>query len=188
MNDSNQPQQLSDAADTGRFLQVPDVPQPKPLPDAYGVDRLTLLVRDPHCIFAFWETFETECTLEICRTDESGALLEILGSHPVPSVGSFYAWVPVAGAHYGARLLRRGASALWSRSVFTPTGRPSDLEDPRWMSIRALSEWDTVVPATGTSPGLAARSVTRWSEVNAGNSFSLQQPRRDLFNKELPTA
>ncbi|REJ36043.1 MAG: hypothetical protein DIU82_05905 [Bacillota bacterium] len=31
---------------------------PSELPSGYGVDRLTLLVRDPRCVFAFWEVTE----------------------------------------------------------------------------------------------------------------------------------
>src|SRR5690606_28176014 len=107
------------AADAGRFLTHPSHPPRAPLPQRYGAG-LTLLVRDPYCLFAFWEAEgEEPCRLELYATDDAGARREWIAAWPVGPRGSRYLHVPYAGCRYVARLIC-AAGAYDSSIVETP--------------------------------------------------------------------
>lgn len=50
------------------FVRAGDLPGDGRLPAAYGRDILTLLVRDPRCVFAFWELTETTREAVLARS------------------------------------------------------------------------------------------------------------------------
>jgi len=58
-----------------------ELPGEERLPSAYGRDRLTLLVRDPHCVFAFWELTETTRAEGPARSAETVLRLYDLTEH-----------------------------------------------------------------------------------------------------------
>ena len=54
---------------------------PPELPENYGQDRLTLMVRDPHWLFCYWELSETR--VAAARAELDGPCWKILRVHPM---------------------------------------------------------------------------------------------------------
>ncbi len=141
-----------------------------PLPWSYGETRLTLLVRDPYWLFAYWElTDEGRSAAEGLVGREAWA-----GARPVlrvhdTSTGTAYDvavneearnWYLNVGqpdrtwyAEIG-RLTEGGRFVMMARSntVHTPRDGPSDVIDPRWPPL-GRGAWPGGLPA---SPGMAA--------------------------------
>lgn len=178
MTDAPIQRPLSDAADAGRFLTHPSQPPRAPLPQRYGAG-LTLLVRDPHCLFAFWEAEgEDPWRLEVYATDEMGSSREWFAAWPVGPMGSRYLEVPHPGHHYVARLV--SATAVYESSIVeTPPAGPSPIEDESWLTLGALNRW--VRTWGGASSPLSAFGVERaWSIWNAPSSHTVFQVQGDV--------
>ena len=156
---SHSPQ--SDAADAGRFLPHPDPPLLPPLPGRYG-PGLTLLVRDPYSLFAFWEAPGGPCRLEVCLTGPGDSQCEPVGAWEVPAVGGRYVDLPRAGAHYIATLLTP-EGAIRSNQVETPPAGPAPAEEEARPA--AACEYWVSRPAGSSSPGLAYAREHAWAPV-----------------------
>lgn len=147
------PQPLSDAIDAVRFLpREGSIAAMPPLPAEYGEAGLTLLVQDPHCLFAFWEGAFDGGSLEVYATDDQGFPRQIVASAPVVERGSLYVNVPYANCRYVGILTPVSGPPLQSAVVATPPSRPSEVVDEAWMTIEGVdARWHHVTSAT--SPG-----------------------------------
>ncbi|HZM16672.1 MAG TPA: DUF4912 domain-containing protein [Candidatus Krumholzibacteria bacterium] len=131
------------------------VDQGPPLPSRYGVDRLVLLVRDPHWSYAWWEVREDE--VERARRDlaEPGRL--VLRFYDVSAVdwdgrnhhssfdievhdlaGNWYVELGRPGADFVAELGLRGADGRFlplvrSNFVAMPRDAMSPQSDAHWI-------------------------------------------------------
>jgi len=120
------------------------------LPDGYGTDRLTLLPRDPHWLFAYWEItpslrqnlseqhgdFSPARMVLRVRDTDSGVFkdIEVGGSF---ATGSWYIPVDTGGNCYIVELGEllsggRFIPLLTSNPVRTPRDTISPVIDPRW--------------------------------------------------------
>lgn len=120
-----------------------------PVPDDYGFDRLVALVRDPQCLFSYWElhgprlpevraergqSFIDACAwvLRVHRINENAAVdLEV-----EPVVGNWYVHVGAPG-RYQLELGILAPDGEWvsllaSEIVETPREGPSDELDEEW--------------------------------------------------------
>lgn len=119
------------------------------LPGAYGVDRLVLLPKDPHMLFAYWEitpTLESSLRGQYADSWETGTL--VLRIHDADSGGSrdleidgyadnWYFQVEHADRTYYVQMGRslpdgRFVPILTSNTVRTPRDSISSVIDPRW--------------------------------------------------------
>ncbi len=134
------------------------------LPAAYGTDRVTLLARDPRCLFAYWEaTAEGRRKAAAALGAEARAAQEVLRIHDVTfvatasgangrhavdvdvagPVGSCYVAVPAAGGTYRAEIGLRTASGRFvaiagSEAVATPPEQPAADTAVRWADLRTI--------------------------------------------------
>lgn len=170
---------LSDAADAARLIPEahgPGAHGAPPLPEAYGVPRLVLMVKNPRALFAYWELPESrpgeELWLTVHETDSRGTVRgEPTGRYRVGAVGRYHLAVPEGGRYYRAYLHGSGAGPLLeSNVVFTPPGRPSELEDAAWLSKGELSRWFHWQPGGPWSPGFDLAAVERWLSVQRTSS------------------
>lgn len=147
-------QPLSDAVDAARYFVADNCQTEPPLPAAYGRQGVTLLVRDPHWVFAFWESHTPQSQLEVYNTDQSGQKRELVAATAVEGIGARYVHVPYSGSHYVGYLSLPGEESIESAVVATPPDAPSDVFDEAWMSIEALQHWlrNRALPS---SPGIA---------------------------------
>lgn len=157
-----------------------------PLPGAYGQDQLTLLVRDPQCVFAFWEVTPEGWDAAVRRLPGSGPPAPVLrvydlGGCPhlaahwrredargraefhVAGASSWYVHTRTPGlvlaAEIGARRGEAFVAIARSRAVATPPGRPSDDVDADWMTIEDIYRLVPRAVGTGGSPEFQ----TEWS-------------------------
>jgi len=127
-------------------VRQPQPPTP-PLPARYGEDRVTLLVRDPETLFAYWEltpqAMERACRDQGCPPE---ALTPLLRLHDLSQTGppeevavghaeSWYLHVGRPGHRFQAELGFRGPGGRFtpiSRSnlVATPPREPAHLTAP----------------------------------------------------------
>lgn len=117
-----------------------------PVPDAYGRDRLVLLVQDPSHIFAYWEV--APATLDRVRAEagaHSAAVLVLHGpggaeQREVDIHGGNYYLAVAAGSLYEAELCLRTADGrliriALSNRIHTPVAGPSWRTDEAWMEV-----------------------------------------------------
>lgn len=141
-------------------LAIPDR-EAGDLPRAYGRDRLVLLVRDPHTIFAYWEVTPTT-RVQALRTlgVEAEGAREVLRVYDVtfvtftgdnawlsldveltPGAESWYVNVSRPGASYCAEVGLRTSTGRFlplvrSNTVTTPRSSPSPDTRVRWADLR----------------------------------------------------
>ena len=145
---------------SSRRPQAPSPPTPSetfvdrgtPLPANYGQDRLTALVRDPNCVYIYWELDGPRCS-EI-RTEHGDAVFHgaswILRAHSdgdgyprdipvVPEAGNWYLSVPDDRSFVVELgiVTRRGdfVCVAASNSVRTPRVGMSDDTSAEWMLV-----------------------------------------------------
>lgn len=124
-------------------------PEGRPLPQAYGRERLVLLPRDPQWIFAYWELAPALARRQDPGLGELRLYFEETGelALAVPCdlrAGKFYIKAPHRGRRYFAELgLKPRADlfrpALRSRPVALPRGQPEDRGGPLPSSRELLS-------------------------------------------------
>lgn len=116
------------------------------LPSKYGENRVTLLVRDPGWLYAYWEHIGMPCVqdalyksiVRLYMADGSGAYTRIVIDIPVEvEAGNWYVNVPSPNASYVAELghlYNDGTFLTLARSniVFTPPASVSNVEDEEW--------------------------------------------------------
>lgn len=143
------------------------------LPAAYGVTFLTLLVRDPQCIFAFWEVsaddrrHAEQYARRQCSGDGQARLVlrmydvtngeKYLFDIDVTDEQSRYIFFDAPGRTYRASIGVQTEGTIdcftviaESNTVRTPPGRPSDIMEAEWMSFQQLFHPETV--GKGASP------------------------------------
>jgi hypothetical protein len=128
----------------GPRLSPPDEREPGDLPSAYGVDRLTLLVRDPWCLFAYWEVtperrqqalgalgLDAEGACQVLRLYAHGVDLDATVDVELPAdLGSRYLIVSSPGASCRAEIGLSSSSGRFvplvsSNIVHMPSAAPS---------------------------------------------------------------
>ena len=126
-----------------------------PIPQQYGIDRLVLLVRDPHWTYAWWELTETH--LDRARRDLGTTAQLVLRFYDVSAIdwdghnhhasfdievhdlaGNWYVELGQPGAAFVAELGLRGADGRFVRLVRSnvvamPRDSMSPVADERWM-------------------------------------------------------
>jgi len=161
---------------------------PTSLPDSYGDHHVVILVRDPSCLFAYWE-------LQSSRMDhlrgEWGAALDgaafVLRVFDVTETAedrwsqapSFDIDLPYGAAAWYIPLSRparrhrveigwrlkdgRFVSIVTSNVVLLPLGRVSDEVDAQWVAVRMsaeYAEWEKIMQSTEVGRGSAEFSKT----------------------------
>ncbi|HEY8417344.1 MAG TPA: DUF4912 domain-containing protein [Limnochordales bacterium] len=165
---------------------------PYELPPGYGTDRLTLLVRDPWCVFAFWEVTAASWHDAARRLASDGETPQlVLRLHDLTGAqgadGGTYtdlvvSWRDRWYIHLdrpGRTLIAEiGAGTSWSfvpiaRSnvVHTPPGTVSEWAEAGWMSVEAAYRLLSPGAWGGTSPGLFLQR--EWRAAAAGSGFAL---------------
>lgn len=116
-----------------------------PIPDRYGVDRLVLMVQDPHHIFAYWEL--TPGTFDQVRNAAGGGtpVLVLHGAQGDESRevdlhgGNYYLAVAPSGSYEAELALRDPQGRLYtlakSNRVTTPAPSISARADEQWMGV-----------------------------------------------------
>lgn len=152
---------LSDRSDASRFLRTEGAGAGELfLPGSYGRLHVTLMVRDPRWLFAYWEQpWEGPPPhLALYETDASGAGRRLVSRCAAAACGSAYLPVPGGNRHYVAQLEEAsGPPFAVSNVVYTPPEGPSELEDRFWLTLPALRHLTWV--GAGTSPGVSAREA-----------------------------
>ncbi len=165
---------LSDWSDAPRFLPEKATGAGEWfLPGSYGRLHVTLMMRDPRWVFAYWERpwDGPPPHLAIYETDASGAERRLVSRQAVPACAGAHLPVPRGNQHYVAQLEEAGSPIAVSNVVYTPPEGPSELEDRLWLTLPALRHlaWG----GAGSSPRLSGReaapslrgepsSPTRW--------------------------
>lgn len=117
-----------------------------PIPESYGVDRLVLLVQDPHHIFAYWEISPGTYARIAAAAGNGAAQVLILHTPSGPEQreidlrgGNYYLSV-APGSTYRAEIALRGKDGKLhqlavSNFVQTPAAGPSARTDATWMEV-----------------------------------------------------
>lgn len=159
------------------------------LPYGYGNNALTLLVRDPRCVFAFWEV--TGAPLP--GSEPVLRVYDLTGKNPehwyaadyadfsVAGTSGWYVHTETPGLVLGAEIgLRRGSEFIplaRSNVVTTPPGRVSDETDADWMSVEQLYRYVAYMPVGTSSPAVhAALSRQRQVELSSGFGITMAHP------------
>lgn len=180
-----------------RAVEPGPVPAPEPavLPEAYGLDRLVLMVRDPAMVFAYWEvtppTFDRRTTESGIALDGSRLTLRMddVTADPGADVDGPGGWdvvvdrllnnwyLPVpepARAYRGALGLRladgRFLVLVRSNVVRMPPAGPSPIVDASWML--AGDAWNRLF-GPQTRRGRPGSPGQAW-----GGAWSSEQARR----------
>jgi starch synthase len=143
------------------------------LPARLGRAELRLMVQGPTCIYAYWETADSE-PLELIIEERPTGYAFML-SEQAPPTGDF--WVPVLPEHaYRARLCRRdGGVVLTSNIVLTGRADPVAPDDqaPVWLE-RLLASGAIDDPET----------ADRWTTIFPQRPTRLRGPR--YWSGEMP--
>ncbi len=117
-----------------------------PIPDSYVLDRLVLLVQDPHHVFAYWELTGGHLDAALQSAGEGATPVLVLHTPGGPEQrevdlrgGNYYLSV-APGAQYRAELAlrdRQGRLVMLatSNAVSTPASTISARSDERWMGV-----------------------------------------------------
>jgi hypothetical protein len=149
-----------------------------PLPSGYGSDRLVLLARDPHCLYAYWDLSEGRVAAVRAQA-ASDALRTVLRVYDVTQIAfdakpptrfqdfaiagdtrSLYAYVGKPAACFVAEvgyLKPDGGFAALARSepVWTPRAEQPGAAPGRWMTVGWTERASAghVLPLTTTGTG-----------------------------------
>ena len=170
------------------------------LPATYGSDRLVLLARDPHCLYAYWDL--SDARVHAIRTDAGAEPLRmVLRTYDVTQIAfdaappnrfqdfavagdarSLYAYIGKPAACFVAEvgyLRADGAFFALARSlpIWTPRTDQPGAAPGRWMTVGWNERRDaggTVVPlpATGTSEVAADAAASQVSTRPSPSSWS----------------
>jgi len=146
---------------------------PPELPGAYGIDRLTLMVRDPHWLFCYWEL--NEALVAAARAEFDGPCWKVLRihllgedesvldgwEHSLPdSARSWYVHTGRPGALFRAELglvdaQGRYRRLLASNIVRAPVDSPSERWDEEWIGL-SRETWERLERFARPFPGSLA--------------------------------
>lgn len=139
------------------------------------MDQLTLLVRDPWCVFAFWEVTAESWDTAASRLAWDGETPQLvlrvhdLTGHDTAAGGPYtdlvVSWANrwyihldrpgrILRAEIGAGTLRAFVPIARSNVVHTPPGTVSDRSGAGWMSVEAAYRLVPLGTWGGSSPGL----------------------------------
>lgn len=145
------------------------------IPPGYDDNRVVLLVRDPYCLFAYWEVNDDK-RREVGETyspdvwqnghlvlrlrDLSSPLLEVWDVPVQGLLSTWYVPVPWPGHTYQADLglMAPGGHFILlasSNLATTPSAGVSAYTDEEWLTIEEIYRTLSFQPVTATSPGLA---------------------------------
>ena len=173
------------AAPTGSSHATPTAPAAAPqvgpdpglpIPDSYGLDRLVLLVQDPHHIFAYWEVSPATYARVAALAGAGAATVLVLHTssgaeqREVDLCGGNYYLAVAPGATYRAEIALRSReghlhSLAISNFVATPAAGPSSRTDATWMEV---DETFHELLALAGLPGQDAGSLARLSARTLG--------------------
>ena len=153
-----------------------------PIPDSYGLDRLVLLMQDPHHIFAYWEISPGTFARVSANAGPGAAHVLILHTPSGPEQrdvdlrgGNYYLSV-APGSTYRAEIALRGKDGKLyqlavSNFVQTPAVGPSTRTDATWMEVdETFHELLTLAGLPGQDPvGSMARLHARTFESHIIN-------------------
>jgi len=117
-----------------------------PIPESYGLDRLVLLVQDPHHIFAYWEISAGTYARVAAAAGTGAAQVLILHTPSGPEQreidlrgGNYYLSV-APGSTFRAEIALRSKDGTLhqlavSNFVQTPAAGPSTRTDTTWMEV-----------------------------------------------------
>jgi hypothetical protein len=156
-----------------------------PLPDSYGSDRIVLLARDPHCLYAYWDLSDARgCSV---RTQAgSHSLRMVLRTYDVTQVAfdattparfqdfavagdarSVYAYVGKPAACFVAEVGYLRPDGVFfplarSQPIWTPRTDQPGAAPGRWMTVEWNERADAgeVVPLATTSAGTVATGTS----------------------------
>ena len=167
-------------------------PEPKALPEAYGTQKLLLLARDPHSLYAHWDlTREQRSQYEAMAS--GGQLAVRIHSLPTrtpvaevnlaPEAQDQFIQVPLAGSGYLAELGYYGPQRDWvsvanSSAAFTP---PEKASEDRTAQFATLSPPAATQPAQPVAPGRKPLSL---GTVAAYPPLTTTPPPEDTGYKE----
>ncbi|HET7559011.1 MAG TPA: DUF4912 domain-containing protein [Limnochordia bacterium] len=161
-------------------------------PKGYGETRVTLLVRDPNWLFAFWEVDPRAlAAARVALGDEARFTLRVADFGPaafdplrprseatphrfdveVPdAIGDWHIGVWGAGHAYQVEIGLATGRAFWgfaaSAMVATPPGRVSGLDDAAWLHVEPLY-----------------RAAWRIAERNGSAEWFLEMERRAMARR-----
>lgn len=153
-----------------------ELPDQRDLPPGYEETTITVLVRDPYWLYAYWEISEDAlrkaslqtaakvdrqaAALRIFRLPDSGAGPQLVHELSVGDANDWYINVNQPGAAFVAHLgltLPDGDFHELARSnpVHTPPDRPSDIVDGEWEVVSRLYQYlARAATHTGASPAM----------------------------------
>jgi hypothetical protein len=167
-----------------------------PLPERYDVDRLTLMVRDPHWLFCYWELRPALLAaaraempgpawpvLRILHLDEAEGVQDIWTIDIGSDAQSWYVNTGRPGARFRAELGLTDADGRYrllvtSNTVRTPMDTPSVRWDEEWVGV-SREVWEELERSPRAFPGSLAgwdhfrRDLARLGAERVGASEQL---------------
>lgn len=193
----------------GRAAVVPPPPPAEllrvdaPLPDSYGSDRLVLLARDPHCLYAYWDLSpaHVEHVLATAGSDALRTVLRTYDATQIPfdatppsrfqdfavagNARSLYAYVGKPASSFVAEV-----GFLRSDGAFFPLARSAPVWTPRTEQPgTAPGQWMTVgwrEPRNGTADAHAGEVVTVGSD--GPTTAELEAAERVVHTRQAPSS
>lgn len=174
-----------------------------PLPESYGSDRLVLLARDPHCLYAYWDL--SPAHVERVRTSaESDALRIVLRTYDATQIAfdatpparfqdfavagnarSLYAYVGKPAASFVAEV-----GFLRNDGAFFPLARSAPVWTPRTeLPGTGPGQWMTVgwrEPQNGHGAAHAGEVVAVGSD--GPTTAELQEAERVIGARQAPSS
>ncbi|MBN2172264.1 MAG: DUF4912 domain-containing protein [Candidatus Krumholzibacteriota bacterium] len=176
------PSAASTAAPAASIAPAPEPPPgemrdaswyPPELPESYGEDRITLMVRDPHWLFCYWEV--TDILRARVRADFSGdpwtvLRIHLLGDGDLVADGweegvpegsrSWYLHTGRPGARFRVELGLKDATGLYrilvaSNTVQAPQDQPSGRHGEEWVGL-SREAWHRLERTARPRPGSLA--------------------------------
>lgn len=138
------------------------------VPHGYRDNQVTLLVRDPQCVYAFWDVTGVSRTTsslvlrvyDLTNRDHERWDGARYADFVVGGTTSWYVHTEtpglVLGAAIGVRQRSEFVPLARSNVVATPPGRISDETDAEWMSVEQLYRSLAHLPVGSSSAALAA--------------------------------
>jgi uncharacterized protein len=153
---------------------------PPEIPDEYHIDRLTLMVRDPRCLFCYWEiNAELLASIKGKIKDASWTVLRVqvvdlegivtdTWDYSLPEgVRDWYIHANRPGASFRAELglcdsTGNFTSLVASNTVQVPAEAPSPNWDEEWIGL-SRETWEQLEKVTRSFPGsMGGQNVSAW--------------------------